>query len=155
MNRNTAIKNTFLFIASDHAGRKIKEKVEDYLLKLSLAYEDLSISNSPNDDYPDFARSVSKEVQSNKHSLGILVCGTGIGMSISANKFKGIRAALCHTKKEAVLAREHNDANILVLPGPYSDSKLDVEDVISGFIFSEFKKGRHLKRLNKIKKIES
>ncbi|PIN81293.1 ribose-5-phosphate isomerase [Candidatus Woesearchaeota archaeon CG10_big_fil_rev_8_21_14_0_10_32_9] len=148
-------KSRFIVIASDHAGRSIKEKAELVLLDLKYSYEDLSITNKKDDDYPDFAKLVSEEVSSSKNKLGILVCGTGIGMSISANKFRGIRAALCHTKKEASLAREHNDANILVLPGKYSDAKVNVKEIVKAFLSSELKDKRNVRRVNKIKKLEN
>lgn len=144
--------SSLIVLASDHAGRSVKDKVERVLLDLGYPYEDLSISNNDSDDYPDFAEAVSKEVSTDKNKLGILVCGTGIGMSIAANKFKGIRAALCHSKRDASLARKHNDANILVLPGKYSYARVNIQEVVKTFLSSSFEGGKHTRRLNKIKK---
>jgi len=148
-------KSKLIVIASDHAGRSVKEKVEQVLLDLKYPYEDLSITNKKDDDYPDFAKVVSEEVSHDKSKLGILVCGTGIGMSIAANKFKGIRAALCHTKKEALLSREHNDSNILVLPGKYSEAKINSKEIVKAFLSAELKDKRNIRRVNKIKRFEN
>lgn len=148
---------TKIIIASDHAGRKIKEKAEKSLIELKLGYEDYSLQNKKDDDYPDFAKEVGLKVV-NAKAIGILVCGTGIGMSIAANKIKGIRAALVHTKKEAELARNDNDANILVLPGSYSSTKLNdkqVKEIIKTFYETKYKDlTRFKRRINKIKTLE-
>lgn len=144
-----------VFIASDHAGAKVKNYALNYLSSLKTKrfefdIKDLSSSNKEGDDYPDFAKRVSKKVQ--KEGLGILVCGTGIGMSIAANKHKGIRAALCLSPQDAKLSREHNDANVLVLSG--KTKKVDVVRIIDSFFKSNFAEGRHSRRINKIKRIE-
>ncbi|MCC7574410.1 ribose 5-phosphate isomerase B [Candidatus Woesearchaeota archaeon] len=140
-----------VFVASDHAGVKVKEAVTKFLEDNDFNYEDFSPSNKESDDYPDFAFEVSEAVIKNK-SLGILVCGSGIGMSIAANKYKGVRAALCHTPSEAKLSRSHNDANVLVLSG--KTLKKNVPGIVKAFFVSDFLKGRHLRRINKIKKFE-
>jgi len=138
-------------IGCDHAGVKVKTFVSNFFEREGVNYEDFSPLNKEFDDYPDFALDVSKKVASEK-SLGVLVCGTGIGMSIVANKVKGVRAALCHTSRDAELARKHNDANILVLSG--SSSKKLVENILKKFFSVKFERGRHLRRVNKIRKFE-
>lgn len=145
-----------VFVASDHAGFKVKNHALNYLENLKnkqvsdLKINDLSPNNKEGDDYPDFAKKVAKKVQ--KEGFGILVCGTGIGMSIAANKYEGIRAARCISSDDAKLSREHNDANILVLSG--KTNKLDVEKIITSFLKTKFDEGRHSRRINKINKIE-
>ncbi len=149
-----------IILGSDHAGHKLKEKVKEILEENNLRREhmsliiDLSPKNINNDDYPDFAKKVAQEVIKNNDAQGVLVCGTGIGMSIAANKFKGIRAALCRTEKDAKLAREHNDANILVLSGSTKYSDNNLRKIISNFQEIKFQGERHQRRLNKIKKYE-
>lgn len=140
-----------LFVASDHAGEKLKKKLLSVLVKSNQEFEDLSPMNTFDDDYPVFAEKVSKKVVKSKN-IGILICGTGIGMSIAANKIKGVRAALCRDEKDAKLARSHNDANILVLSSSTSTSNL--LNIINKFKNTSFEKGRHLRRINKIKKLE-
>lgn len=144
-----------IFVASDHAGLKVKSYALSYLTKFdtnNFEVIDLSPKNKEGDDYPDFAKKVSLEVQKND-ALGVLVCGTGIGVSIVANKFKGIRAALCASPLDARLSRAHNDANILVLSG--RTKKKDAENLVGAFFEAKFEKGRHSRRINKIKKLES
>ncbi len=141
-----------IFIASDHAGSKVKGYALDYLLKEGLDVKDLSPINAQGDDYPDFAKKVSSKIQKGD-VLGVLVCGTGIGMSIAANKYKGIRAALCLSPESASLARKHNDANILVLSG--KTKKEDTNKIVHSFFRSKFEGERHELRLAKIKRIES
>lgn len=149
-----------IFLGSDHAGHSLKEKVKEILEENNLRREhmsliiDLSPKNTPTDDYPDFAKKVSQNVLKNKDTQGILVCGTGIGMSIAANKFKGIRAALCRTQKDAKFAREHNDANILVLSGNTKYNENELRQLIYNFQELKFDGGRHQRRINKIKKTE-
>jgi ribose 5-phosphate isomerase B len=145
-------KNKRIFVASDHAGTKVKGYVCNFFEDNGVSYEDFSPENKSSDDYPDFAIQVSEEVVKSK-SLGVLVCGTGIGMSITANKQKGIRAALCHKPVEAETSRSHNDANILVLSN--SNTKKNVYAMLDAFLSADFLKGRHLRRVNKIKKFES
>lgn len=139
-----------IIIASDHAGEIVKKQILKIFEKNKQEYEDESPRNTKTDDYPDFAKKVSKKIT--PKTKGILVCGTGIGMSIAANKHKGIRAALCKNERDAELARKHNDANILVLSG--KTKKTDLEKIIKKFTKTKFEKGRHLRRVNKIKKEE-
>lgn len=141
-------------VASDHAGIKVKKKAIKVLENLNIPYYDCSPKNTKDDDYPDFAKVVGDEVNSVPERLGLLVCGSGIGMSIAANKVKGIRAALVHEKKDAELARKHNDANILILKGwkNYSDSELKA--IIKTFVTTKFEGSRHKRRIDKIRLIE-
>jgi len=149
------MKKNKILIASDHAGRSEKLRVLKVLYQLELPFEDLSPKNVKTDDYPDFAEKVGKQVVGYKDTIGILLCGTGIGISIAANKIKGVRAALCHSKKQAKLARKDNNANVLVLPGKYSDVKAnDVKGIIKAFYSTKFESGRHKRRINKISKLE-
>jgi len=142
-------------IVSDHAGRSTKEKAEKALIELGIEYTDYSVENKPTDDYPDFAKEVAEEISKKRNTYGILSCGTGIGMSIAANKIKGIRAALVHSKKEAVLARRDNNANILILPGKYTDFQAkNLKAIIKAFKETKFDKGRHLRRERKILNLE-
>ena len=137
------------FIASDHAGVRIK----DFVKKLFEENGDEVIDLGPYDtnrvDYPDFAKKVSQEVLNNSDSKGILICGTGIGMSMTANRFEGIRAALCHNEYSAKMAREHNDANILCL-GERVCGEGMIEAIVKTWQQSSFMGGRHLGRVEKI-----
>ena len=133
-------------IGSDHAGRTVKEEVKKILLNMNFIVEDVSPKNTEYDDYPDYAKKVAKEVQ--KGGIGFLSCGTGIGVSIVANKHKGVRAALIHSKEEAELARKHNDANVLVLSG--SKKYKDLESIVKTFLTTKFEGGRHNRRVEKI-----
>jgi ribose 5-phosphate isomerase B len=140
-----------IFIASDHAGIDVKNIVSKSLEVLGFDYDDFSPENTGTDDYPDFAFQVSEAVV-NKKSFGVLVCGSGIGMSIAANKVKGVRAAFCRSVEDAKFSRAHNDANILVLSSKTSKSL--IKSLLEVFLSTEFEKGRHLRRINKIKKLE-
>ena len=102
-------------IASDHAGYELKEKIKDYLINKSTSVIDLGPFSEVSVDYPDYAKKVSKRLISRKSDAGILVCGSGTGMAITANKFKGIRAAQCYNKSSTILSRKHNNANIICL----------------------------------------
>lgn len=142
-----------ILIASDHAGKKLKDKTLKVLEKEGYYYENYSPKNTATDDYPDYAKKVCEAVLSSQNSVGLLICGSGIGMSIAANKIKGIRAALVTTKKEAELARKDNDANILILPGSYSSTKLSerkIKTILDAFINTNFSGGRHKRRIEKI-----
>jgi len=143
------------FIASDHAGFRIKEFVKQIVKDAGYEIIDLGPNNDDRVDYPDFAALVANEVQKdlNNHK-GILICGTGIGMSMSANKFDGIRAALCHNSYSAKMAREHNDANILCM-GERVCGEGVIEDIVKLFLTTQFGKGRHSNRVEKINKLGS
>tara|TARA_B110000211_G_scaffold233210_1_gene298799 strand:- start:398 stop:835 length:438 start_codon:yes stop_codon:yes gene_type:complete len=136
-------------IASDHAGYELKEKVKDYLIDKDIPIIDLGPLSSNSVDYPDFAKRVAKRVILKKSDAGILVCGSGTGMSITANKFRGIRAAQCYNKKSTILSRQHNNANIICIGSRMMKNK-DAYDLINYFLKTKFEGGRHLKRVNKI-----
>ena len=138
-----------IFISSDHAGFKLKEFIKIYLDKKKIQYNDLGPGNHIKVDYPDFAHKVAKKVKLNKNNVGILVCGSGTGMNITANRHKNIRAAQCFNLKSTKLSRLHNDANIITL-GARLLSKKNTLKCISVFLNTKFEGGRHLKRINKI-----
>ena len=138
-----------IFISSDHAGFKLKEIIKVYLSKKNLTFQDLGPNNDERVDYPDFAHKVAKKVITNKNNVGILVCGTGMGMNIAANKHKNIRAAQCFNLKSTKLSRLHNDANIITL-GSRLLSKKNALNFIGVFLNTKFEGGRHIKRIRKI-----
>ena len=137
-----------IFIASDHAGYNLKNSV---ILKLSKEQKivDLGTNSKISVDYPDYAKRISKKVSSNKGSFGILICGSGMGMTIAANKTKNIRAALCYSKKNTKLSRLHNNANIITLGARLIDKK-KAFNLIKIFLGTKFEGGRHLRRIKKI-----
>ena len=137
-----------IFIASDHAGYNLKNSVISKFSKKQKIIDlgpDLKVSV----DYPDYAKKLSRKVASNKGSFGILICGSGMGMSIAANKTKNIRAALCYSKKNTKLSRLHNNANIITL-GERLINKNKAISLIKIFLSTKFEGGRHLRRVKKI-----
>ena len=138
-----------IFISSDHAGFKLKEAIKMYLLKKKLVFHDLGPSNDHKVDYPDFAHKVARKVKTNKKNVGILVCGSGMGMNIVANKYKNIRAAQCFNSKSTKLSRLHNDANIITL-GSRLLTKKNALSFVGIFLNTKFEGGRHSKRIKKI-----
>jgi len=137
-------------IGSDHAGFEYKERLKKLLDEIGRPYQDFGTTSPDSVDYPDFAYSVSKVVASGKCTFGILICGTGIGMSIVANKHNGIRAAVCESTVAAKLSREHNDANILCLGARITTWETATE-IVKTFLTTPFSGGeRHLKRIQKI-----
>lgn len=136
-------------IASDHAGFDLKEKIKVFLTNKDVPIIDLGPINKNSVDYPDYAKKVAKRLLLNKSDAGILVCGSGTGMAISANKFKNIRAAQCYNKKSTILSRQHNNANIICLGSRMIDKK-DAFNFIKFFFTTKFEGGRHKKRINKI-----
>ena len=138
-----------IFISSDHAGFKLKEIIKIYLSKKKLSFQDLGPNNGNKVDYPDYAHKVAKKVNINKNNVGILVCGSGTGMNIAANKHKKVRAAQCFNTKSTKLSRLHNDANIITL-GARIISKKNALKFVSIFLNTNFDGGRHLKRVKKI-----
>ena len=137
------------FIGTDHAGFEVKPFVIEYLQKKGIEVEDLGCYSKESVDYPDFAHKVAKAVLENPGSMGILICGSGIGMSLAANKHKGIRAALCHDYYTAAMARRHNDANILCF-GARIVGKGEIESILEAWLTHEFEGGRHQRRVEKI-----
>ena len=140
-------------IGSDHRGVGLKKAIMKLLDEKGHAYEDFGAYTEESVDYPDIAIKVAKRVAKGDFEFGILICGTGIGMCITANKVKGIRAALCHDIKSARRARQHNNANILCLADEEKQEQLN--EIIDAFLTSEFEGGRHQRRLDKIKDIEA
>ena len=141
-------------LGSDHGGYQLKENLKKYLKELNVEYKDFGCNSEKSIDYPDIGFKIAREVKNRNYDKGILICGTGIGMSIVANKIKGIRASLCHDVFSARYAREHNDANILTLGGRVIDSGL-AKEIVKVWLNTDFSgEERHLKRLNKIKQEE-
>ena len=136
-------------IASDHAGYELKEKIKDYLIKKDVPVIDIGPLSNKSVDYPDYAKKVAKRVFLKKSDAGILVCGSGTGMAITANKFNGVRAAQCYNKKSTILSRQHNNANIICI-GSRMIKKKEAFSFINFFFNTIFEGGRHQKRINKI-----
>ena len=136
-------------IASDHAGFKLKEVIKNTLVNKNISIFDLGPINNHSVDYPDYAKKLSKRVNANISDIGILVCGSGTGMSISANKIKGIRAAVCYNANSTRLSRLHNNANIICLGSRLTKKKLALK-LVSIFLNTKFEGGRHLRRVKKI-----
>ena len=138
-----------IFISSDHAGFKLKEEIKSHLLKKKLYFQDLGPFNDDRVDYPDYAHKVARKVKANKSNVGILVCGSGMGMNIAANRHKNIRAAQCFNLKSTKLSRLHNDANIITLGSRLLTKKLAI-NCVNTFLNTKFEGGRHSKRIKKI-----
>ena len=136
-------------IASDHAGFELKEKIKDYLINNEIPLIDLGPFTNNSVDYPEYAKKVGRRVLSKKSDVGILVCGSGTGMSISVNKFKGIRAALCYNTKSTKLSRLHNNANVMTIGSRLIKKNVALK-CVNTFIKTNFKGGRHLRRVKKI-----
>ena len=138
-----------IFISSDHAGFKLKEEIKSHLSKKKISFQDMGPYNDDRVDYPDYAHNVARKVKTNKSNVGILVCGSGMGMNIAANRHRNIRAAQCFNLKSTKLSRLHNDANIITLGSRLLSKKLALTCVIA-FLNTKFEGGRHLKRIKKI-----
>ena len=138
-------------IGADHGGYKLKEDIKKHLKKRNIAFKDFGTFSEESVDYPDIGKLVSKAVAAKKYRFGILVCGTGLGMSMVANKVPGIRAAVCHNVYTARMSRAHNDANILALGGRVTKKAMAMK-VVDVFLKTPFEGGRHLRRVRKIGK---
>ena len=138
-----------IFISSDHAGFKLKEDIKSHLSKKKLSFQDLGPFNDDRVDYPDYAHKVARKVKANKSNVGILVCGSGMGMNIAANRHKNIRAAQCFNLKSTKLSRLHYDANIITLGSRLLTKKLAI-NCVNTFLNTKFEGGRHSKRIKKI-----
>ncbi|HEY4580538.1 MAG TPA: ribose 5-phosphate isomerase B [Candidatus Acidoferrales bacterium] len=136
-------------LGADHAGFQVKESIKRYLESAGHTVDDVGTGSEESVDYPDFAREAAGRVADGKDALGILVCGTGIGMTIAANKVAGIRAALAQDPATARLAREHNNANVLAIAGRVMSGESAVA-IVREFLAAEFAGGRHERRVNKI-----
>lgn len=141
------MQHNIIFIASDHAGFNLKSAIINHLKELNL--EDLGCSSSDAVDYPDYAQKLCNKITQTPSSKGILICGTGIGMSIAANRFKSIRAALCTNPIMAKASIEHNDANILVLGARIINNEIALA-CINEFLHTKFKGEKHQKRIDKL-----
>jgi ribose 5-phosphate isomerase B len=143
-----------IYIASDHAGFKVKEKMKKYLKAKGLVFEDMGTHSSSPTDYPDYAFEVAKKVASQKGSRGILICGTGTGMVMAANKVKGVRAVAAYDKYSAQMSRRDNDANVLCLRGRFFPFE-KIKDLVSIWLAAPFSgQARHKKRIRKLSLFE-
>lgn len=140
-------------IGCDHGGFKLKEEIKKYLEEKEIAYKDLGCMTEERVDYPNIAKEVAKQVQSKKCDKGILICRSGIGMSIVANKFKGIRCTVCHDEFTAKYSRLHNDGNILAI-GADAVTSNEAICILRMWIATEFEGGRHSERIKLIEEIE-
>ena len=139
-----------MILASDHAGFKLKEEIKKFLIKKRKKVLDLGTKSTSSVDYPDYAHLLSKKIKKSKNQFGILICGTGIGMSMAANKHKNIRAALCHNSKSTKLSREHNNANVMTIGARLTKKNIALK-CVSTFLRTDFNGGgRHLRRIKKI-----
>lgn len=136
-------------IGADHAGFELKSHVKDWLETQVSALKDFGTDSEEGVDYPDFAHAVAGEVEKGKFELGILICGTGIGVDMTANKHQGIRSALCWKKEISKLAKSHNNANVICLPGRFITFE-EAKEILSTFFDTEFQGGRHNRRIDKI-----
>jgi RpiB/LacA/LacB family sugar-phosphate isomerase len=142
-----------ILIGSDHAGFDLKEKIKPYLEDKGFKIKDIGTNSRERCDYPAFAYELAKAVSLRKYSRGILICKSGIGNSIVANRLPGVRAALCYNVTATRLSREHNDSNVLVLGSAFVNSAL-AKRIINIWLNTQFKGGRHKRRLNQIRNIE-
>ena len=140
-----------ILIAADHAGFELKEKLEAELKKLGFAVRDLGTNSADSTDYADYAHPLAKEVSEGKVKRGVLLCGTGLGMSYVANRYPNVRAAVTWSPEVAQLARQHNDANVLVLPARFVTDD-DAKKILKTWLETPFEGGRHERRVVKIEK---
>jgi ribose 5-phosphate isomerase B len=138
-----------ILIAADHAGFEMKGKLEAELEKLGFKVKDYGTNTAESTDYADFAHPLAKDISEGKHKRGVLLCGTGLGMSYVANRYKGVRAAVSWSPEVAALARQHNDANVLVLPARQVNEQQAV-DILNKWLTTPFEGGRHVRRVEKI-----
>ena len=141
-------------IASDHGGFDLKENIIAFLLKKGLEIDNLGAHSTDSVDYPDYGIKLAQAITDKKFVRGILICGTGVGMSIVVNRFPGIRGTLCSDVYTAKMCREHNDSNILIMGGRVIEVSLGIE-ILETWLNTEFEGGRHQRRLDKIKNIDA
>ena len=148
---NIKLKKIFktVCIASDHAGFNLKEDIKNHLINKNISIFDIGPYNDQSVDYPDYAKKLGNRIKLKKSDVGILVCGSGTGMAISANKIKTIRAAVCYNLRSTRLSRQHNNANIIALGSRLINKKLSLK-LVEVFLQTKFEGGRHLKRIKKI-----
>ena len=149
MARDRKIKSKKVVLASDHAGFNLKEEIKNFLIKKKEKILDLGTKNTNSVDYPDYAHLLSKKMKKDKNQFGILICGSGTGMSMAANKHKNIRAALCYNTKSTKLSRSHNNANVMIIGSRLIKKKVALK-CVSTFLKTDFDGGRHIKRVKKI-----
>ena len=149
MVRDRKIKSKKVVLASDHAGFKLKEEIKKFLIKKKRKVIDLGTANVSSVDYPDYAHLLSKKMEKNKNQFGILICGSGAGMSMAANKHKNIRAALCYDIKSTKLSRLHNNANVMTIGAKLTKKNVALK-CVSTFLKTDFDGGRHSRRVKKI-----
>lgn len=142
-----------IYIGSDHGGFDLKQQLVPYIQELGFTVEDLGTDSLASVDYPNYGRMVGEAVVADDGSLGIVICGTGIGISIAANKIKGVRAALCSEEFSARMARRHNNANILALGGRTTGVEL-AKSIVSVFLHESFEGDRHARRVDQICALE-
>jgi ribose 5-phosphate isomerase B len=140
-------------LASDHAGYAEKERLKDLLADLGVEFDDLGTRSEESVDYPDYARAVAEQVADGRVEQGLLVCGSGTGMAITANKVPGVRAAVAWCEEIARLARQHNDANVLAI-GARTTPPAEIPNIVRAWFSTEFEGGRHAARVNKISDVE-
>ena len=138
-----------IFLASDHAGYELKHAIRKFLIKKGKKIMDLGTKNMNSVDYPDFAHLLARKVKKDKDNFGILVCGSGIGMDMAANKHKNIRAALCYNVRSAKLSRKHNNANVMTIGSRLTKKNVALK-CVKAFLNTKFEGGRHLRRVKKI-----
>ena len=143
-----------IVIGSDHGGFKLKEELKKYFDEKGIEYEDKGTFSEESVDYPDIAKAVAKDVSDKKADIGILICRSGIGMSIVANKFKNVRCAVCYEEQTAKFARVHNNANMLALGADYISTN-DAICIVRQFLATQFEGGRHEARVKLISEIEN
>ena len=149
MVRDRKIRSKRVVLASDHAGFNLKEEIKKFLIKKRKEVLDLGTKNAKSVDYPDYAHLLSRKMKNNKNQLGILICGSGTGMSMAANKHKNIRAALCYDAKSTKLSRLHNNANVMTIGSRLIKKKVALK-CVDTFINTNFDGGRHIRRVKKI-----
>ena len=149
MVRDRKIKSKKVILASDHAGFKLKEEIKKFLIKKKRRVLDLGTKNTSSVDYPDYAHLLSKKMNLTENQFGILICGSGTGMSMAANKHKNIRAALCYNIKSAKLSRSHNNANVMTIGSRLIKKKVALQ-CVNAFLKTDFDGGRHTRRVKKI-----
>ena len=143
------MQNINVIIGSDHAGFELKLKIIENKFKEKINFSDVGTFTRESVDYPDYGKLVAQKVDSGKFLVGVLICGSGVGMSIVANRYKNVRAALCINENMAKLSRQHNDANIIVLGSRLISFEQAIK-CLEGFFFTNFEKGRHIARINKL-----
>lgn len=146
---STGMKNTEWAVAADHAGYALKETLKATLMERGVTVRDFGAMNDAPTDYPDFAQALARWIGEGEQRRGVLLCGSGIGMSIAANRFPAVRAALCRSPEDARLARAHNDANVLCLGARLTDEKT-AKECLARFIDTAFERGRHVERVKKL-----